>query len=206
MTEKQASDQELFNTGLDALNKLKGLDSDPKWEQFSDSPCLMFKKQITESRVMSKGEAFVKIPMAELFEQLSKEESLKVVNPQLLEIKVLHKVEINGREARVNYMKYQGMWPVEDRDLVNIGIKEMGDKICWIATQACQFPYPKQNKVTRATCFIGGWILKEVDATTTQCIYISDVDLAGSIPQMIKNQLTQKQACLPANVEKALKK
>jgi hypothetical protein len=103
-------------------------------------------------------------------------------------------------------MKYQGLLAVEDRDLVNVAMKEHGDGICWIATQGCNYAYPKQPKTTRATCFIGGWVLKKIDAHTTQVIYISDVDLAGSIPQMIKNQLAQKQACLPANVEKALKK
>jgi hypothetical protein len=195
----------LFKTALDALQKIKGMESNPKWEQFSDTPCLMFKMQISESRVMSKGEANVKMPIAELFEALSKEESLKAINPQLLDIQVLHKVVVNGREARVNYMKYQGMWPVEDRDLVNIAMKEKGDDVCWIATQGCHFPYPKQDKVTRATCFIGGWILKKIDDTTTQVIYISDVDLAGSIPQMIKNKLAEKQAYLPSRVEEALK-
>jgi hypothetical protein len=42
--------------------------------------------------------------------------------------------------------------------------------------------------------------LKKIDDKTTLVIYISDVDLAGSIPQMIKNQLAQKQASLPSRV------
>lgn len=102
-------------------------------------------------------------------------------------------------------MRYSGIWPVEDRDLVNVSLKEKGAEVCYIATQACGFPYPKENKVTRAICHIGGWILKKVDAENSYAIYISDVDLAGSIPQMIKNQLAQKQASLPSRVEKSLK-
>jgi hypothetical protein len=46
-----------------------------------------------------------------------------LINPQLLEIKVLHKISIGGKEARVNYMRYQGLFPVEDRDLVNVAMK-----------------------------------------------------------------------------------
>jgi hypothetical protein len=42
--------------------------------------------------------------------------------------------------------------------------------------------------------------LRKVDEENTHVIYISDVDLAGSIPQMIKNQLSQKQASLPSRV------
>lgn len=159
----------------------------------------MFKIQ-TENRVMSRGETKVNMPIHDLYEKLASEDMLKAINPQLKEIQVLHKINIDGKEARVNYMRYHGIWPVEDRDLVNVAMKEKSDDVCWIATQACNFPYPKQNKVTRATCHIGGWVLKKIDADHTLCIYISDVDLAGSIPQMIQNQLAQKQASLPSRV------
>jgi hypothetical protein len=47
--------------------------------------------------------------------------------------------------------------------------------------------------------------LKKIDEENTQLIYISDVELAGLIPQMIKNLLSQKQAGLPARVEEDLK-
>lgn len=77
--------------------------------------------------------------------------------------------------------------------------------MCYISSQQCNFPYPKQNKVTRAFCHIGGYVLKKIDDKNTLVIYISDVDLAGSIPGMVKNQLAQKQASLPAFIEKNLK-
>lgn len=118
---------------------------------------------------------------------------------------MLHTANVDGKEVKVNYMRYAGIWPVEDRDLVNVGIKVEEQGVCYIATQKCDFPFPAVKKVTRATCHIGGWILKEIDAENTLLIYISDVDLAGSIPQMIKNQLAQKQASLPSRVEKCLK-
>lgn len=69
----------------------------------------------------------------------------------------------------------------------------------------CNFPYAKQDGCTRAICHIGGWILKKIDDKTTLVIYISDVDLAGSIPGMIKNKLAERQASLPSKVEAALK-
>lgn len=153
---------------------------------------------------MSRGEIKVNMPLHTLFDKLSEEDSLKRINPQLKEIKVLYKCSVDGKEPRVNYMLYAGIWPVEDRDLVNVALKEKGEDVCYIATQACNFPYPKQNKVTRALCHIGGWVLKKIDANSCYAIYISDVDLAGSIPQMIKNQLAQKQASLPSRIEKSL--
>ena len=115
-------------------------------------------------RVMSKGEQKINMPIHVLFEKIGTEESLKVINPQLKEIQVLHTLNINGKEAKVNYMRYAGIWPVEDRDLVNIGIKLKGDEECLIATQHCDYPRPLEKKVTRAKCFIGGWVLKKIDA------------------------------------------
>jgi hypothetical protein len=82
--------------GVEALDKLKKIEADPKWEQFSDKPCLMLKMQIDE-RVMSRGEIKVNMNIHELFEKLSKEDSLKNINPQLKEIKVLHVANVGGK-------------------------------------------------------------------------------------------------------------
>lgn len=125
MQPKQPTDQELFKTASEALNKLKTIEQDPKWEQFSDSPCLML-KMTTDNRVMSRGETKINMNIHVLFDKLSQEDSLKLINPQLKEIQVLYKCTVDGRDARVNYMRYAGIWPVEDRDLVNVAMKEKG--------------------------------------------------------------------------------
>lgn len=82
MQPKQPTDQELFKTASDALNKLKTIEQDPKWEQFSDSPCLML-KMTTDNRVMSRGETKINMNIHVLFDKLSQEDSLKLINPQL---------------------------------------------------------------------------------------------------------------------------
>jgi hypothetical protein len=102
-------------------------------------------------------------------------------------------------------MRYGATWPVEDRDFVNLTYFLEGEEICWIASSVYDYPYPKQEKVTRGICHIGGWILKKVDNESTYCIYISDADLEGSIPHLVKKQQSEKQAELPSRVESALK-
>ena len=102
-------------------------------------------------------------------------------------------------------MRYAGIWPVEDRDLVNVATKEEGPNVCYIANKACDYVIPKVDKVTRAVCHIGGYILKKIDEEKTFVIYISEVDLCGNIPQMIQNKLSEKQASLPSRIEKVLK-
>lgn len=162
MDAQQPSDESLLEQGIQAIELLKAIENNPKWEEFNTKPCLMMKMNL-EGRVASRGEIKVAMPLKELFEKLSIEDNLKKINPQLKEIKVLHSVDINGKQARVNYMRYAAMWPVEDRDLVSVAIKEEGEAICYIANRFCEFPYPKQDKVTRATCNIGGYILKKID-------------------------------------------
>jgi hypothetical protein len=54
---------------VEALEKLKNIEKDPKWEQFSDSPCTMLKMEV-DSRVMSRGEIKVNMPLKTLFNRL----------------------------------------------------------------------------------------------------------------------------------------
>lgn len=55
-----------MKVAVEALDKLKKIEADPKWEQFSDKPCLMLKMQ-TENRVMSRGEIKVNMNIHDLF-------------------------------------------------------------------------------------------------------------------------------------------
>lgn len=80
--DSKPTDAQLMKIAVEALAALKEIEKSPKWQQFSDNPCLMLKMQ-TENRVMSKGEIKINMPLEELFEKLSVEDSLKAINPQL---------------------------------------------------------------------------------------------------------------------------
>ncbi len=58
----------------------------------------------------------------------------------------------------------------------------------------------------RGEVFVGGYIITKIDENTTQIVYISDADLKGSIPGMIKNTLSEKQGEIASKVEAAMKK
>lgn len=49
---------------------------------------------------------------------------MKELNSQLREISTLHKFMDGKNQCRVNYMRYKGVWPVQDRDFVNISVRE----------------------------------------------------------------------------------
>lgn len=90
-------------------------------------------------------------------------------------------------------MIYHGIWPVASREFINVAAKvNIGEK-CFIATKVCEYPYPEQKGVVRGICYIGGYILEKVDENKTKVTYISDVDLKGKIPGMVKKQVSKKQ-------------
>ena len=93
-----------------------------------------------------------------------------------------------------------------NRDFINVGAKvNMGEK-CVIATKICAYPYPEEKGVVRGVCHIGGYILEKVDENKTKVIYISDVDLMGKIPGMVKKQVSKKQGEVVSRVEAEMKK
>ena len=95
----------------------------------------------------------------------------------------------HGHHAKVHYMRYKGIWPVQDRDFVNVSVIQLAKDITYIASMGSQYPYGQGEKATRAKVIIAGYILKRIDENQTHLTYISDVDLAGWIPHMLQNKV-----------------
>ncbi len=70
----------------------------------------------------------------------------------------------------------------------------------YIGTKAVDFPYPAKNGVVRGEVYIGGYIIEKIDENKTKVTYISDADLKGSIPGMIKNTLSAKQGEIASKI------
>ena len=138
-----------------ALKRLKELEVSEKWQANGDKPCKMFKTEI-DGRVASKGIDKVAYNIEKVIEFLDQEDSLKKINPMLLEIKVL---QVEEGKYRVNYMQYKGIWPVDNREFINSSAKSReGDKM-YIATAHCDFPYPASKGVVRGEVYVGGYII-----------------------------------------------
>lgn len=97
--------------------------------------------------------------------------------------------------------KYKGIWPVAARDLVMLVIQEIAEDKIFIASKSCNFPYPEQKGIVRAQLFIGGYVLEKINEQKTKVTYISDTDIKGSIPTMIKNKVMERQGSVPASIE-----
>lgn len=183
------------------LKRLKELEVYSKWEPNGEKPCAMFKTEI-DGRVASKGIAKVNYNIEKVFAFLDQEATLKKLNPQLLEIKVLE----GNDNYRINYQQYKGIWPVDNREFVSSSTKEKNSDKIYIATCACQFPYPESKGVVRGEVYVGGYIIEKISEDVTQITYISDADLKGSIPGMIKNTLSAKQGEIAAKIAPAMEK
>lgn len=183
------------------LKRLKELEVFGGWQPNGDKPCAMFKTEI-DGRVASKGIAKVNYSIEKVFAFLDQEASLKKLNPMVLEIKVLEAHE----NYRINYQQYKGIWPVDNREFISTSAKEKSADKIYIATTACQFPYPESKGVVRGAVYVGGYIIEKISEDVTQVTYISDADLKGSIPGMIKNTLSAKQGEVAAKIGPTMEK
>lgn len=52
---------------------------------------------------------------------------------------------------------------------------------------------------------IGGYILERIDDNSTKVTYMSNADIKGSIPTIIKNELSKKQGQVAGRIEQAMK-
>ena len=82
----------------------------------------MLKKQV-ENRLMSRGELKIQMNIHEIFNKLGSLDFFKAFNTQLKEVSVLNTTKIGQKEVRTLYMRFHGIWPVEDRDFVNVDIR-----------------------------------------------------------------------------------
>jgi len=103
-------------------------------------------------------------------------------------------------------MEYKAVWPVSNRDFVCVSARSQVGDAYYIATQTCNYPYPVKNGVVRAHLHVGGYILRKVNENTTSVTYISDSDVKGNIPGMIKNSQAAKQGQIAGRVQAAMQK
>ena len=138
----------------------------PDWEYFEDTPCKMYRMYI-DDRLVSKGQAVVKLPMNRLFITLNDEELVKNLNAQLKDVLILREFKAKGKKAKVHYMSFHGAWPIAGRDFVNVTAAEENPQIAYVASIKSAYFHPEVEQVVRATCHIVGHILRKVDEHST---------------------------------------
>lgn len=106
----------------------------------------------------------------------------------------------------VDRTRYAATWPVSDREFVSVYTSRKEGDTYYIASQACNYPYKEDKSVVRATINVGGYQIKPIDENSCYVIYISDVELSGSIPGVVKAQAGKKQGEVASRIEEAMKK
>ena len=68
-------------------------------------------------RVAAKGTHIVAFSMEKIIDFLKQDDTLGKLNHQLIELKVLYQKD---EVTKLIYMQYSGVWPVYNRDFVNV--------------------------------------------------------------------------------------
>jgi len=108
---------------------------------------------------------------------------------------------------QINYQLYSAPWPVSKRDFVSLGVDvQEGETKVYIGIKATDYEHPPVKGVVRGEIYIGGYIIEKISEDKSKVTYISCVDLKGSIPQMVQNQLSANQGEVAGRGESAMKK
>lgn len=99
-------------------------------------------------------------------------------------------------------MRYSAPWPVSHREFICVAyvVHESKDKV-YLGSKSCNYPYPEDKKVVRGEVIIGGYVIERLDENRTKVTYMSNADIKGSIPGMIKNELAKKQGEVASKIE-----
>ena len=106
----------------------------------------------------------------------------------------------------VFYESYSGEGPFSARDFVMVGYVQEREGKFYMTSSTCDYPFPEVKGKVRASLYVGGFITEKISEEQTKVTYIQDSDLKGSIPQMLKNKISQEQGQLAAMIEPAMKK
>ncbi len=183
------------------IPKLQEIENDNNWAANGHNLCDLFKIEIGD-RLASKGVATINYPIEKVIDFLNQNDSLGKLNDALVNFAILHEQP----EFKVLTMEYKATWPVSNRDFVSLSVRKQEGDTYYIATQSCDFPYPEKNGVVRAHLHVGGYILRKINENSTSLTYISDTDIKGNVPGMIKNAQSAKQGQVAGRVNEAMQK
>ena len=65
------------------------------------------------------------------------------------------------------------------------------DKRIFWAYKSIAYPFAEVKNVVRGEVKVGGFILEELEEKKTRVTYVSDVDVKGKIPGMLKKKMSE---------------
>ena len=104
------------------------------------------------------------------------------------------KILNNFGMIRIEHKMKNLPWPVYNRDMVCVALREDIGKDVQIITKSIDIGVPLANRMVRATNEVSSYYLKDVDEKSTEINYITGVNPNGSIPGFIINLLADRQA------------
>lgn len=104
--------------------------------------------------------------------------------------KILH----NFGMIRIEHKMKNLPWPVYNRDMVSVALREEIGKDTQIITKSIDIGEPIPNRIVRATNFVSSYYLKDIEEKSTEINYITGVNPNGSIPLFLINILAERQA------------
>lgn len=110
-------------------------------------------------------------------------------------------VEALDSSTTLTYTATKGQWPTSGRDMCVVTRRwSDADGTLWICSTSVEDPkVPTKSDKVRAHLRLNGWRLRPRPNGGTEISYITDIDLAGSIPAFILQVRRRRIPGPPAN-------
>lgn len=92
------------------------------------------------------------------------------------------------------YQKFNGIFPVKSRDFVILLCKERIEKGYLLHAKSIPYEYPADGKSVRAIAISAGFEVKEVEPGMVKVTYLTESDLCGDLPGIVRRQAGKMQS------------
>eukprot|EP01097_Dermamoeba_algensis_P004801 TRINITY_DN3080_c0_g1_i1.p1 TRINITY_DN3080_c0_g1~~TRINITY_DN3080_c0_g1_i1.p1 ORF type:complete len:381 (+),score=75.91 TRINITY_DN3080_c0_g1_i1:76-1218(+) len=154
----------------------------------------------------TKGEALIKGSLEDIYLLVSDIENWKTWDPRVTESRVVKEI---SSSHRINYLQYQGAFPVGTRDVLFLqSTIEGGPRerfVLWSSIRDDQLP--GKSGVTRAQFTSSGFAIRE-DLGSRNCLvtFVLQFDLKGWVPASVMNAVAISQPMVLHQVDLAVQK
>ena len=187
---------------------VRSLSSTEGWDLLYEKKTLTAYKKSNSSggsSVCVRGDMHLPFSILDIFTMIENPKNALKRDPQM---HVVEKKKIFSVHTGVQYLRAKQVWPTAVRDFCNLAHwRLLGDGTIIFVSFSEPFDdvCPLVDGHVRGELIIGGYILKPTD-TGTQCQYLVQSDLKGSIPSSIVNMVSSKQPMVLMNINDALVK
>lgn len=170
-----------------------------KWQPFFEkNGVTAFKRP--GSVICVRGDAFLPFPIIDIFSLLINDSKQKEID---MSVKSIRRVKNFSDNTSLIYTRYKQIWPLTVRDFCNLvhwRLLPDGTIVIVAFSEKYEDLCPLEDGIMRGELILSGYVLKQTPKGT-ECHYVIQTDLKGTIPASAINLISSIQPMNLANIK-----